>query len=131
MSPLPGGRATLCDPIWHVSSRSSVATLRTAILLLLTYLHKTEAALSLLLTLVVFWDKNTITLTTLFGKTIAPKFCFNNTAYAVNLNTKLCCRRRTARRVLGRNLVNCRYKLYDKSTTSRSNGVGGLQLTDV
>jgi len=22
MSPLPGGRVTLCDPIWHVSSRS-------------------------------------------------------------------------------------------------------------
>jgi len=35
MSPLPGG---LCDLIWHVSSRSGVATLRTAIHLLLTYL---------------------------------------------------------------------------------------------
>ena len=32
MSPLPG------DPLWHVSSRSGVATLRTAIHLLLTYL---------------------------------------------------------------------------------------------
>jgi len=30
---------TLCDPMWHVSSRSGVATLRTAIHLLLTYLH--------------------------------------------------------------------------------------------
>ena len=32
-------QVTLCDPIWHVSSRSGVATLRTAIHLLLTYLH--------------------------------------------------------------------------------------------
>jgi len=31
---------TLCDPMWHVSSRSSVATLRTAIHFLLTYLLK-------------------------------------------------------------------------------------------
>jgi len=29
---------TLCDPMWHVSSRSGLATLRTAIHLLLTYL---------------------------------------------------------------------------------------------
>ena len=29
---------SLCDPVWHVSSRSGVATLRTAIHLLLTYL---------------------------------------------------------------------------------------------
>jgi len=41
MSPLPevGGGVTLCDPIWHVtdvSSRSGVASLRTAIHLLLT-----------------------------------------------------------------------------------------------
>ena len=33
MSPLP-----LCDPMWHVSSRSALATLRPAIHLLLTYL---------------------------------------------------------------------------------------------
>jgi len=33
-----GWQVTLCDPIWHVSSRSGVATLRTAIHLLLTYL---------------------------------------------------------------------------------------------
>ena len=33
-----GWHVTLCDPIWHVSSRSGVATLRTAIHLLLTYL---------------------------------------------------------------------------------------------
>ena len=33
-----GWQVTLCDPMWHVSSRSSVATLRTAIHLLLTYL---------------------------------------------------------------------------------------------
>ena len=33
-----GWQVTLCDPIWHVSSRSGVTTLRTAIHLLLTYL---------------------------------------------------------------------------------------------
>ena len=33
-----GWQVTLCDPIWHVSSRSGVAALRTAIHLLLTYL---------------------------------------------------------------------------------------------
>ena len=33
-----GWQVTLCDPMWHVSSRSGVATLRTAIHLLLTYL---------------------------------------------------------------------------------------------
>jgi len=33
-----GWQVTLCDRIWHVSSRSGVATLRTAIHLLLTYL---------------------------------------------------------------------------------------------
>ena len=33
-----GWQVTLCDPMWHVSSRSGVATLRTAIhLLLVTY----------------------------------------------------------------------------------------------
>ena len=32
-----GWQVTLCDPISHVSSRSGVATLRTAIHLLLTY----------------------------------------------------------------------------------------------
>ena len=30
-----GWQVTLCDPMWHVSSRSGVATLRTAIHLLL------------------------------------------------------------------------------------------------
>jgi len=34
----PGCQVTLCDHMWHVSSRSGVATLRTAIHLLLTYL---------------------------------------------------------------------------------------------
>ena len=34
-----GLQVTLFDPIWHVSSRSGAATLRTAIHLLLTYLH--------------------------------------------------------------------------------------------
>ena len=33
-----GWQVTLCDPMWHVSSRSGVATLPTAIHLLLTYL---------------------------------------------------------------------------------------------
>jgi len=33
-----GWQVRLCDPIWHVSSRSGVATLQTAIHLLLTYL---------------------------------------------------------------------------------------------
>ena len=33
-----GWQVTLCDPMWHVSSRSDVATLRTAVHLLLTYL---------------------------------------------------------------------------------------------
>jgi len=33
-----GWQVTLCDPMWHVSFRSGVATLRTAIHLLLTYL---------------------------------------------------------------------------------------------
>jgi len=32
-----GWQVTPCDPMWHVSSRSGVATLRTAIHLLLTY----------------------------------------------------------------------------------------------
>ena len=43
IAPLLGDRrriTKLCDPIWHVSSRSGVATLRTAIHLLLTYLLK-------------------------------------------------------------------------------------------
>jgi len=33
-----GWQVTLCDPMWHVSSRRGVATLRTAIHLLLTHL---------------------------------------------------------------------------------------------
>ena len=33
-----GWQVTLCDPMWHVSSRTGVETLRTAIHLLLTYL---------------------------------------------------------------------------------------------
>ena len=33
-----GWQVTLCDPMWHASSRSGMATLRTAIDLLLTYL---------------------------------------------------------------------------------------------
>ena len=32
-----GWQVTLCDPVWHVSSRSGVATLRTAMHPLLTY----------------------------------------------------------------------------------------------
>jgi len=34
-----GWQVTLCDPMWHVSSRSGVATLRTAIHLLLVTLQ--------------------------------------------------------------------------------------------
>ena len=34
-----GWQVTLCGPMWHVSSRRGVATLRTAIHLLLTYLR--------------------------------------------------------------------------------------------
>ena len=34
-----GWQVTLCDPMWHMSSRSGVATLRTAIHLLLTYFY--------------------------------------------------------------------------------------------
>ena len=34
-----GWQVPLCDPVWHVSSRSGVATLRTSIHLLLTYLQ--------------------------------------------------------------------------------------------
>ena len=34
-----GWQVTLCDPMWHVSSRGGVATLRTATHLLLTYPH--------------------------------------------------------------------------------------------
>ena len=41
-----GWQVTLCDPMWHVSSRSGVATLRSAIHLLLTYLHHSHTASS-------------------------------------------------------------------------------------
>ena len=34
-----GWQVTLCDPMWHVSSRNGLTTLRTAIHLLLTYLR--------------------------------------------------------------------------------------------
>ena len=44
-----GLQVTLCDPIWHVSSRSGVATLRTAIHLLLTYLLTPNISLGSLL----------------------------------------------------------------------------------
>ena len=40
-----GWQVTLCDPMWHVSSRSGLATLRTAIHLLLTYLLTMAVAL--------------------------------------------------------------------------------------
>ena len=46
MSPLPGWQVTLCDPMWHMSSRSGVATLRTAIHLLLTYLLTSHGPVS-------------------------------------------------------------------------------------
>ena len=37
-----GWQVTLRDPMWHVSSHSGVATLRSAIHLLLIYLHDTR-----------------------------------------------------------------------------------------
>ena len=39
-----GWQVTLCNPMWHVSYRSGVATLRTAIHLLLTYSCKVNEA---------------------------------------------------------------------------------------
>ena len=39
-----GWQVTLCDPMWHVSSRSGVATLRTDLHLLLTYLFTYDKA---------------------------------------------------------------------------------------
>jgi len=43
-----GWQVTLCDPMWHMSSRSGVATLRTAIhLLLVTYARTGSSAISL------------------------------------------------------------------------------------
>ena len=42
-----GWQVTLCDPMWHVSSRSGVATLRTAIRLLLIYLLSAVLAMGL------------------------------------------------------------------------------------
>jgi len=39
-----GLQVTLCDPMWHVSSHSSVATLRTAIHLFLTYLQSHDCS---------------------------------------------------------------------------------------
>jgi len=39
-----GWQVTLCDPMWHVSSRSGVTTLRTAIHLLLTLRHPWHAS---------------------------------------------------------------------------------------
>ena len=41
MSPLPGGQVTLCDPIWHVSSRSGVAMLHRELLYPRTLLYCT------------------------------------------------------------------------------------------
>ena len=41
-----GWQVTLCDPMWHVSSRSGVATLRTAIHLLLAYLLNQQTVLN-------------------------------------------------------------------------------------
>jgi len=36
-----------------------------------------------------------------------------------------------ATRYVSQNLVNCRNKLYNKTTINRSNGVKGLQLIDL
>jgi len=50
-----GWQVTLCDPVWHVSSRSGVATLRTAIhLFLVTYdRSRWQSALSSIALLVI------------------------------------------------------------------------------
>jgi len=47
---------------------------------------------------------------------------------------QVCCRaalRCAALRCVSHNTLNCRYKLYDKSATSRSDAVRGLQLIDL
>jgi len=47
-------------------------------------------------------------------------------------NKKLCYRRWTTRRDMSVNILStARNKLYNKSATNRSNGVRGLQLTDL
>jgi len=51
-----GWQVTLCDPMWHVSSRSGVATLRTAIHLLLTYLHCAGATIIIIID-ILEWTK--------------------------------------------------------------------------
>ena len=53
-----GWQVTLCDPMWHVSSRSGVATLRTAIHLLLTYLLRQCDRSTLLLLLLLQIELN-------------------------------------------------------------------------
>jgi len=57
--------------------------------------------------------------------TIADRLCHRTTQETLLAQTD------RATRYVSRNLVNCRNKLYDKSTTNRSNGVRGLQLTDL
>jgi len=51
-----GWQVTLCDPMWHVSSRSGVATVRTAIHLLLTYLHCADATIIIIID-ILEWTK--------------------------------------------------------------------------
>jgi len=38
---------------------------------------------------------------------------------------------KTKQEAVSQNLVNCRNKLYNKSTTNRNDGVRGLQLIDL
>jgi len=59
-----GWQVTLSDPMWHVSSRSGVAALRTAIHLLLTYL------LTYLLTALVNCQLLRLLLTNADGSTV-------------------------------------------------------------
>ena len=47
---------------------------------------------------------------------------------AASRGEKLCYRRRTGRRAVSKNLVNCRNKLYIKSATNRSDGVTGVTV---
>ena len=48
-----GWQVTLCDPMWHVSSRSGVATLRTAIHLLLVIAMSVSVCVSVCLSAII------------------------------------------------------------------------------
>jgi len=67
------------------------------------------------------------------SQTIATKsriyeFVGNPPVAKIQFNEKLCY---LTMRYVSQNLVNCKKKLYNKSTTNRSNGVRRLQLIDL